>query len=90
MIDEEILNVMKIELKINDKFMKLINRINKLPDAQRKKLESLNLIGPKDSKAMTDLIRKHKEIKKKFKEIEKQKSVYDGLSEKEIKERMAF
>jgi hypothetical protein len=91
MNDEEIMMMKKV-LKAQDKLIKLINQINELPAAQRKKLEAINLIGPKHDKKLNGLIEEHKEIKKQFnmKIKEQQKSVYEGLSTSEIKGRMAF
>jgi len=88
MNDEEI-EIIKRELKAKDKLIKVISRINKLPDAQRKILEAMNLIGPNHDKEMDVLIKDHKEIKKWFKGIEKQKSGYEGLSVEDILKRIS-
>jgi len=89
MNDEEI-EIIKRELKAKDKLIKVISRINKLPDAQRKILEAMNLIGPNHDKEMDVLIKDHKEIKKWFKGIEKKKSGYEGMSVEAILEHISI
>jgi len=88
MNDEEI-KMFKRMMKSHDKLIKLVKCIDELPDEQRKKLEAINLCGPKHDKEMAGLISEYKEIKKQFEvEIEKQKSVYDGLTKEEMIARM--
>ena len=76
MNDEEI-KIVKSMIKSKEKLLKLIARIDKLPDEQRKKLEAMNLIGPKHDEEMDVLIKEHKEHKKWFKSQEKPKTAYE-------------
>ncbi|MDD5712508.1 MAG: hypothetical protein PHY31_07115 [Smithellaceae bacterium] len=90
MNDKEI-EMIKRVFKAQDKLIKVINRIDKLPDAQRKKLEAMNIVGPKDDNKIADQIRECKEIKKYFRtKTEKQKSGYEGLTVDEIVARMTL
>ncbi|MEN6622626.1 MAG: hypothetical protein ABFD50_13875 [Smithella sp.] len=88
-MNDEVLSALKREMKLQDKLIKVITRINELPDVQRKKIEAMNIIGPMDDKKLADMIKEHKEIKKILKkELEKPKSVYDDLSKDEMVKRM--
>ncbi|HNZ65251.1 MAG TPA: hypothetical protein PKJ10_05390 [Smithella sp.] len=88
-MNAEVLNALKKEMKLQDKLIKIISRIDKLPDTQRKKLEAMNIIGPKYDKKLFDMIKERKEIKKLLeKELKGGKSVYDGLSKNDMVKRM--
>lgn len=86
-MNDEVLSAVKREMKLQDKLIKIINQINKLPDVQRKKIVTMNIIGPKDD--LADMIKEHKEIKKLLKkELEPTESVYNNLSKDEMVKRM--
>ena len=90
MNDPEIVEKLKIEIKAQDKLIKVFNRITKLPDAQRKELETMNIIGPKEEVEILALIKQHKEIKKWSRKFKEQKSADEGLSVDAMIKRMSF
>jgi len=88
-MNDELLSALKREMKLQDKLIKIINQINKLPAVQRKKLVTMNIIDSKDDNKLADMIKEHKEIKKLLKnETESAESVYNGLTKDEMVKRI--
>jgi hypothetical protein len=85
-MNKEEIEIVERILKAQEKLVKVITQIKKLPDAQRKKLEAMNIIGPKFDKKMDVLLKDHKETKKWFEKENKEpvKSVDEGKSVEEI------
>jgi hypothetical protein len=64
-MNDEQIRILKSMFKTQDKLCKLINRIRKLPDVQKKKIEVM-LGGPMDDEELDAEIKKYKEMKQKF------------------------
>jgi hypothetical protein len=63
-MDEKTIGLLKRGLKAQAKLIQLVKRINRLPDAQRKTLEAKNIIGPRDDKQLSTLIKDYEENKR--------------------------
>ncbi len=76
-MDGQLMRAMKREFKAQDKLIKLVKRISRLPAALKKEVESA--IGePMDDKKINALIKEYEESKRRLEEeIEKQKGEAD-------------
>ena len=70
-VSDERIHILKMVFKTQDKLIKLLERVRKLPAAQKKKVEAM-LGGPIDDEKINSLIKKNEESKRQLdEEIEK-------------------